>query len=116
MDFLSKNCIFIGYSINHQGYKCLDVITGKIFISYHVVFDESIYPYTIPKSATFIKKFNLVVIPPNLQLSPSSSLISTCIIIQNLAQSHLHMALTSNPSTDLHVDSSSHTRNDTHSQ
>ena len=25
MDFRSKTCIFIGYSIGHRGYKCLDV-------------------------------------------------------------------------------------------
>jgi histone deacetylase 1/2 len=31
MDFWSKTCIFIGYSIGHRGYKCLDVSTGKIY-------------------------------------------------------------------------------------
>jgi len=32
-DYRSKTCIFIGYSLSHQGYKCLDLSTGKIFVS-----------------------------------------------------------------------------------
>ena len=48
--FNKKNYIFIGYSVGHRGYKCLDVSTGKIFVSRHVVFDESLYPYTVPES------------------------------------------------------------------
>ena len=33
MDFRSKTCIFIGYSVGHRGYKCLDVSTGKICLT-----------------------------------------------------------------------------------
>ena len=39
LDFRSKSCIFIGYSNNHHGYKCLDLSTGRIYISRHVIFD-----------------------------------------------------------------------------
>ena len=46
LNFRSKTCIFIGYSLCHQGYKCLDLSTGKIYVSRHVVFDETLFPYS----------------------------------------------------------------------
>jgi histone deacetylase 1/2 len=44
MNFHSKECIFLGYSPNHKGYKCLDS-TGRIFLSKDVLFNEARYPY-----------------------------------------------------------------------
>jgi histone deacetylase 1/2 len=48
IDFRSKNCIFIGYSLDHHGYKCLDLATGKVYVSRHVVFYENHFPYKSP--------------------------------------------------------------------
>jgi histone deacetylase 1/2 len=42
--FRSKQCIFIGYSNQQKGYRCLDYSTGRVFISRHVVFDENTFP------------------------------------------------------------------------
>jgi hypothetical protein len=46
LSFRSRQCVFIGYSYMHKGYKCLDKSTGRIYISRDVVFDESVYPFT----------------------------------------------------------------------
>lgn len=58
-------CIFIRYSSNHMGYRCLDPVSIKVYISRHVVFDELCFPFnkninkndvlqpTIPKMTTF---------------------------------------------------------------
>ena len=40
----SKQCIFLGYPPQYKGYICLDALTGKIYISCHCVFDESVFP------------------------------------------------------------------------
>ena len=33
LQFRSKKCVFLGYSLNHQGYRCLDISTGCIYLS-----------------------------------------------------------------------------------
>jgi hypothetical protein len=43
--FRSKRCVFLGYSPMHKGVKCLDINTGRIFISRDVVFDENSFPF-----------------------------------------------------------------------
>jgi hypothetical protein len=30
----------------HKGFKCLDVTSGRIYISRVVIFDESVFPFT----------------------------------------------------------------------
>jgi histone deacetylase 1/2 len=45
MNFHSKECIFLGYSTSHKGYKCLDS-DGRIFLSKDVLFNEARYPYS----------------------------------------------------------------------
>jgi hypothetical protein len=29
----------------HKGFKCLDVSTGRVYISQDVIFDESVFPF-----------------------------------------------------------------------
>ena len=82
LNFRSKTCIFIGYSLCHQGYKCLDLSTGKIYISRHVVFDETLFPYSTQSvSDTNSNNSSSVSLPqqlgvpmstclPNLQTNP----------------------------------------------
>lgn len=43
--FRSTRCVFLGYSNMHKGYKCLEVSTGRVYISRDVVFDEHIFPF-----------------------------------------------------------------------
>ena len=43
MQFCLVPCTFVGCSHKHKGYKCLD-LSGKIYISKHVTFDENMFP------------------------------------------------------------------------
>jgi histone deacetylase 1/2 len=44
--FRSKQCVFLGYSPHHKGYKCLDVASGRVYISRDVIFEETNFPFS----------------------------------------------------------------------
>jgi len=51
----SRSYIFLGYSPTQNAYKCFDPFTIRIFISRHVVFDESVFPsLSTAQPSTFI--------------------------------------------------------------
>jgi hypothetical protein len=49
LSFRSKQCVFIGYSSLHKGYKCLDIDSGRVYISRDVIFDERVFPFSKTK-------------------------------------------------------------------
>jgi hypothetical protein len=79
--FRSKRCIFLGYDMKYKGYRCLDPLSNKVFITRHVVFDESTFPAkfttsTFPAAPTPAPDPLLIptaAIPPILQASLPSS-------------------------------------------
>jgi hypothetical protein len=38
-------CVFLGYSFEHQRYWCLDLTMNYMLVSRHVIFDESSFPF-----------------------------------------------------------------------
>lgn len=49
LQFQSTKFTFLGYSLSHKGYKCFDH-NGRLFISKDVIFHESRFPHSLPKS------------------------------------------------------------------
>jgi len=50
LQFLSTQCVFLGYNNLHKGFKCLEVSTHLIYISRDVVFDEEVLPFVVMHS------------------------------------------------------------------
>lgn len=46
LQFCSKHCVFLSYSIQHKGFKCLDPSEGRVYISRDVVFDQHVFPFS----------------------------------------------------------------------
>jgi hypothetical protein len=67
LEFRSKECIFLGYSNMHKGFKCLEENTGRIYISRDVVFDENIFPFSkLHKNAGAKLRSEILLLPPVL--------------------------------------------------
>jgi hypothetical protein len=65
--FRSKQCTFLGYNKHHKGYKCLDISTGRIYISRDVVFDETVFPFsTLHPNAGARLRLEISLLPPSL--------------------------------------------------
>lgn len=45
LDPKSLACVFLGYNEKYKGYRCYYPPTGRVFISRHVLFDESSFPF-----------------------------------------------------------------------
>ena len=58
----SLECAFLGYSSHHKGYLCLDIHSGRVYISCHVIFKEDSFPFK------------------NLSSSPSPSISSSSFL------------------------------------
>lgn len=44
LEFHSKQCVFLRYSLHHQGYRCFDPVTRRIYLSCHIIFNEHYFP------------------------------------------------------------------------
>jgi hypothetical protein len=70
--FRSTQCVFLGYSPMHKGLKCLDVKSGRVYISRDVVFDETVFPFASlhPNAGALLRK-EILLLPEALH--PASS-------------------------------------------
>lgn len=102
--FRSKRCIFLGYGSSYKGYRCLDPLTNKVFITRHVVFDEKIFPAKVeapsalsaPASSTSAPIFIPDTIQPN-SLSTYNDMSGTVSLPSSLSPSHISTSPVSVP-------------------
>jgi hypothetical protein len=89
----SKPCIFSGYSLTQSAYLCYDTSTLKNFVSRHVRFIESIFPFksTLTQAQRPESSTVSTWLPPIIKLST----VTPALI------PHLKVALTSNSAMKL---------------
>jgi len=71
----SSLCVFIGYSPDHKGYRCLDLTTNRVIISRHIVFDETTFPFSLrrPSPPTHELDFLTDDDPPLVPFPPAGT-------------------------------------------
>jgi len=47
---LHSEVVFLGYCPQQSAYRCLDLSTNPIFVSRHVIFDETTFPFSANSS------------------------------------------------------------------
>ena len=85
LSFRSKECVFLGYSSSHIGYKCLDTDSGRVYMSRDVIFDENVFPFkrASPNSSPIMQSTHNAPDLCTLHLGNSST---------NLENDHMHMS------------------------
>jgi hypothetical protein len=59
----STRCVFLGYSLDHKGYQCLDLTSHRVLISRHVVFDELDFPFSSFSSTASLTELDVFLDP-----------------------------------------------------
>ena len=79
LSFRSKQCVFLGYSPRHKGVKCLDVSTGRVYISRDVVFDKNVFPFATlhPNAGSRLRQEILLLPSPMTSHSPIIGVANT---------------------------------------
>jgi len=117
LDFRSQECVFLGYSSSHKGYKYLSS-TGRIYISKDVLFNELRFPYldlfssSSSSTQNITSYFNLnpdlsspvSASTPSLSQIPSSNSLSAPSVPSDFSVTALNQ--TSSESTSTHPQSS----------
>lgn len=84
----STPCIFIGYSTNYKGYRCLDPTFNRIYTTWHTQFDEATFPYASSSSSKSLKALQITSFDEVLPISYISDSPLTSQQIVSYASSH----------------------------
>jgi hypothetical protein len=79
---------FLGYSPMHKGFKCLDILTGHVYVSSDVVFDKNVFPFSSlhPNAGARLRaKVNLL---PITLLNPSTIHSGGEIYVDHMSNSY----------------------------
>ena len=68
-------CIFLGYSPSYKGFRCLDPVTSRLYITRHAQFDENHFPFIDTSHAQPLSslQFSHFLEPRILHTDPPSS-------------------------------------------
>ena len=86
----SKPCVFFGYFLTQSAYLCYDPSTSKHFVSKHVRFIESIFPFTSTLPQTALPESTTIStwLPPPITLRTVPSIVTPPSVVCSQQQLH----------------------------
>lgn len=75
--YRSTQCIFLGYSTSHKGYRCLEPSSNRVYVTPHVIFDEACFPYRSSPLASTTSQPGTLIHFPSLLRQPLGSQVAT---------------------------------------
>jgi hypothetical protein len=73
---------FLGYINMHKGFKCLDVVAGRIYVSCDLIFDETVFPFGSMQSNAGARYHSVVLLePPGNSAITNSDYASTMTLL-----------------------------------
>ncbi|CAH9137156.1 unnamed protein product, partial [Cuscuta epithymum] len=91
----STRCVFIGYAPGYKGYRCLEPISGRVYISRDVLFHETDFPFSTLVSRTTSPPVTITDLP--LSWSPSSTRSPPAQYVFSLPSANTSGSLQSTP-------------------
>jgi hypothetical protein len=73
----SERCVFLGYSMIHKGYYCLNIKTNRLYISRHVIFDENSFPFSEPNTVASASVSNTPPILTPLSILQTDAILTS---------------------------------------
>jgi len=108
LQYRSLQCVFLGYSFQNKGYLCLDPLIGRVYVTPHVVFDETKFLFLTPSLTSDSTAENLT---PTILSFPDSSPTNTSHSppqsVLPLASDSTHSISASTPTPISHSESAS---------
>jgi len=70
--------MFWGYALHHKDYRCLDPLTNHVYISHHVCFHQSEFPFSsFPIRAPSVRKTTPFILDDVLSLAHTTKVVAT---------------------------------------
>lgn len=94
----SLSCVFLGYSAQHKGYRCLYPPTERVYVCRHVIFDEQSFPFQT-RYRSYTPLYSATLLQAWQQDTFTHDITSGALPVSRFP-SNLPSATTSDPSSD----------------
>ena len=101
LDARSKPCVFLGYSFTQSAYLCYHPSTSRTYVSRHVKFVESVFPFHTLSSSSPCPQHDTIStwIPPPILVQDSPSSLPPNVTPSNVQLFEQPQCVVSSPST-----------------